>query len=127
MDQEQLQKAQVLEYHLKQTEQQIELVKQQYAELEQTQAQLQTLETNDTKEILASLGKGLYLPTIIREKRLFVEVGAGVIVRKTPEETKKVVQEQLQHLHTIKEQLAANFDFYLNQLSQMIQEIEAKN
>ncbi|HLC31652.1 MAG TPA: hypothetical protein VJK51_03215, partial [Candidatus Nanoarchaeia archaeon] len=94
MDQEQLQKAQMLEYHLKQTEQQLELVKQQYAELEQTQAQLEALETNDTKEILASLGKGLYLPTTIREKRLFVEVGAGVIVRKTPEETKKVVQEQ---------------------------------
>ncbi|MBX4196828.1 prefoldin subunit alpha [Candidatus Pacearchaeota archaeon] len=127
MDQDLIMKASFIEQHAKETEQNLELVRQQIVELQAFTEHLHAISTSSEKEMLASLGKGVYVKSSLQEKKLFVEVGAGVIVRKTPEEAKKVIESQITRLNDIKVQLSTQLDFYTQHLQDLIRQIEAKS
>ncbi|MBX4212618.1 prefoldin subunit alpha [Candidatus Pacearchaeota archaeon] len=126
MDQELILKASFLEQHAKESEQNLEMVRQQIAQLTEFLEHISSLADSSDKEMLASLGKGVYVKSSLAEKKLFVEVGAGVIVRKTPEETKKVIESQITRLNEVRVQLSSQVDFYTHNLQELIHEIESQ-
>ncbi|MDP1694722.1 MAG: prefoldin subunit alpha [Candidatus Woesearchaeota archaeon] len=92
--------------------QQIQQLHQQSQVLEQQKNELlslsQTLDELDTvkpqSKMYAPLGGGLYVESIITEtKKVLTNVGADVVVLKTLEETKQIIEEQIDDLQNVVE------------------------
>jgi len=106
--QEYMIKMQMLGQEAEQIEQQIQIIEQQNSELNSVRESLEAIknfkEKEDSKEILANLGKGIFVKADLREKELLVNIGKDVLVKKTPEETIKIIDEQTKKLLAGKEQ-----------------------
>ena len=92
--------------------QQIQQLHQQSQVLERQKNELlslsQTLDELDTvkpqSKMYAPLGGGLYVESIITEtKKVLTNVGADVVVSKTLEETKQIIEEQIDDLQNVVE------------------------
>jgi len=115
----------MLQRQSEETEQQLRFVDEQIAELEKFKEGLKSFRESKEKEILANLGKGVYVKSEIKDReKLFVEVGAGVIVKKTPIEAMKVVEEQIARFENARVQIASQLESYNEELRSMIGEIE---
>lgn len=90
-------------------------------QLEQAQTQLQTItqqlneleqfttafpDAKPSSAILAPLGKGVFMEAqLASSPSCFVEVGAGIVLKKTPGEVKAVLGDQIAHLRMAKTQV----------------------
>lgn len=96
---------QMIQQEAQQLEQQLQAIEQHLSEMSNLKQGLEELDKSDEKEILAGLGKGIYIPAEIKTKKLRVEVGKGNFVNKTIPETLKIVDEQLEKLEQVKTQI----------------------
>jgi len=108
-------------------ERDLKFVNQQIEELTEFKENLDNFDNKgDDKEILASLGKGVYVKSnLADEEKLFVEVGAGIVVRKTKEETKKAIESQLIKFKEANTQLREKLEFFADELNEMITQIQS--
>jgi len=129
MNQELLLQASLLEKESQQIQENLELIDREVLELEQLTANLKNLAETKQKEILSGIGKGLYLKTNLLEKDLFVQVGSGIVVKKTPEETSKILESQIKSLIEARIQIISQLNINNKKLTEIITEIqrEAKN
>ncbi len=127
MDQELLQQAAQLEQYTRQLEEHDEFLTRQIAELEQFRASVLAFVRSKETRMLAPLGKGVYCKTDIADRKLFVEVGAGVLVKKTPEALAGVIENQLQKLKASQVQLTAQIGLCAQKLQEMMQELEQQH
>ena len=95
----------MLENEAGKIEENIGLINQQIAELEVLKLSLEKLGESKEKEILAPVGKGIFLKSEIKDRELFVNIGCGIVIRKKPKEAAEVVQEQIKQLEEIKRSL----------------------
>lgn len=102
MNQEQIMQFQMLEQETNQLNQQLQLIEQNVGEMQELELSLNEIENSKNNDILANLGKKLFIPVEIKEKKLIVEVGKGNFVKKSIPDTKKVIQEQLKRLISAK-------------------------
>src|SRR3989344_8369868 len=105
MNNELLYKASILEDQYKESEGKINFVNQQLAELEQFNLALNSFKHSNEDKMLSSFGKGVYVKTKLESKDLFVEVGAGIVLKKNPDEMTKIIENQLLKLREIRIQL----------------------
>jgi len=112
-----LQRAMMMKQQSEEVEKQLDFVTQQVHELEEFSKTLEELDKNDDKEILAPLGKGVFAKAERKDEKLFVEVGADVLVRKTPEEARKVIQEQIRKFTEARVHLTARLEAYRQESS----------
>ena len=61
------------------------------------------------------------------KKKLFIDVGAGVVVKKTPEETIEIVKEQILRLQEARVQISSQLEIYRGKLQEFIEEIRREN
>lgn len=114
--------AAVAEQQAHQLEENLQLVDAQITELEEFNRNLKILKDSKEKEMLSQLGKRVYIKTKIEDKeKLFVEVGAGVVVKKTPEETMKIVSNQISRLQEAKVQILSQLNVYHTQLQEFLE------
>ena len=124
-DQEMLQKAIMLKQQSEEVERQLNFVKEQISELEKFSENLKVLDESKEKEILANLGRGVHMKVDRKtEEKLFVEAGAGVLVRKTPKEAREIIQEQIKKFNEARLQLTAQLEEYASEFRKMIAEVE---
>ena len=124
MDQEILYKAQYLEKSSQEAQANLQFVNAQIEELEKFKQNLSDLDKSSAKEMLSSVGKGVYAKTELKDKNLFVDVGSGIIVKKTPEQTKKVLETQIKTLMQAKIQITSQIESYTNSLMELMNEIQ---
>lgn len=124
MDQEAIMKIQMMEQETNQLNEQLKSVDQNVAEMNDLKASLEEIESNDNKEIMANLGKRIFLPVDIRDKSLIVEVGKGNFVKKSVGDTKKIVDEESDKLMDAKNQIMGRLDELQNEMNKMIMEFQ---
>ncbi len=124
MSQELIYEAQELERYIGELEEHVKFLENQTKELEQFSQRLESLDESTEKNILSSLGKGVYFPTEIKDKNLFVEVGSGVIVKKSPQQLKKVVLEQISKLQESKVNLISQIGIYTQKIQEIMLEVQ---
>lgn len=124
MDQELLLKAQFLQNQSQELEQNIEHLEKELQDLSKMNENISFLINNDEKSAISSLGKGVHIKTNIESKELFVEVGAGVIIKKTPDETQKVIKAQIEKLTEANLALHRKLDIYQKTFESIIEDIE---
>jgi prefoldin alpha subunit len=105
MNQELMMELEELNRHSKDNEERLKIVEQQILELKSFESNLGELESNKNKEVLASLGKGVFIKADLKEEDLFVEVGSGILVKKSLGDSKKIAEHQIKKLLEMKNQL----------------------
>ena len=123
MDQEQIMQFQMIEQEANQINQQLEIIDSNIAEINDINASLDELQKDETKEFLANLGKKIYLPVEIKDKKLIVEVGNKNFVKKTIPETKEIIEEQLNKLGTLRNQFSERVEAIEEEMKNLIKEI----
>jgi len=124
MKEELLMKASLLKQESEETEKGLDFVNEQISELEKFLQALDSIKDKNNREILAPLGKGVFMKAKKEDSKLFIEVGDGVVVRKTPEATQKVVEEQIKKFQDARIQLKAQLEEYTSQFSELLKEVE---
>ena len=115
----------ILRKQAEETEKQIGFISEQVGEMETFLEGLKELDESKEEEILANLGRGVYAKAK-RDKgeKLFVEVGAGVMVRKTPADARKVIESQLMKFKEAQVQLRSQLEGFADEFRQMLGEVE---
>lgn len=126
MDQELMLKAQFLQQQAQEIEQNLEIIIQEVESLKKMREDIDFLAKSNEKSAISTIGKGLHLKTQIESKELFVEVGAGVVVKKSPEEAKKVIENQIKKLTEAKDNMSGKLDIYHQTLESVINDIQKK-
>lgn len=107
-------------------EEQAKVIDTQLDELKAFQDHMTTLSESEEKEMLAMLGKGVFIKTNIAEKELFVDVGKGYLVKKKPEDALDIIKEQTGRLGELKVQVVTQYEQLTTQLQMHIQDLEAQ-
>ena len=105
-------------------EEKLKVVEQQVAELESFRVSLDALKNSDEKEILASLGRGVFVKSDIKDEKFFVDVGSGILVRKDAEESRRIVSEQIDKLNEMRIQLIAENESIGNELKLLAEKVK---
>jgi prefoldin alpha subunit len=126
MDQELMMKLEMTHRQSQEIEEKAGIIDKQINELKVFEQSLIGLKDTEEKEMLASLGKGVFVKSDIKDKELFVEVGAGYLVKKSPEETATVLNGQVARLGEMKMQLEMELERVNGELQQMMGELEKK-
>ncbi|MBI5148406.1 hypothetical protein HZA33_01875, partial [Candidatus Pacearchaeota archaeon] len=108
--QERMLRLNMLEQEARQFEQQLMFVEQQIVELQLLSVHLDEIEKAKPKtEMLASLGRNIFVKTELLSKDLFVDIGAKTVVKKSIEETKTIIQKDVKQLEQAKGNLQQEF------------------
>lgn len=127
MNQEQIIHIQMLEHEINHLNQQLEIIDQNLSELQELKASLDELSKNETKSILADLGKKIYIPVSIEEKSLFVEVGNKNFVKKNIPETKEVIEDQEKKIIAGKTDILHKLEHLKEEINNLMIEIQKES
>lgn len=117
-------KLSMLEQQANEIKQQIEAVNSQINELENLKSSLGKLKQG---EILAPLGRGIFIKTKLEDDKVLVNVGSNVMVRKTPGETAEIISQQVDEMEKIKIRLLENIEEINHQLTDLVQEAQKQD
>ena len=124
MEQQILERANEMHTEAEALEERIGFIEQQIIELRDFEGGLGRLEETKNKEMPAGIGKGIFNKSTFEKKELFVDVGAGVIVKKDLGSVMKVIGEQIERLEALRDdarerlgELKETFDALIEQIS----------
>lgn len=95
----------------------LEIIEQQIMELRLFHDGVEEIGKSNENSILAPLGKGVFIPAEIKERFLYVGVGSGIFLKRSPLDTKNSVNGQIMKLSKLKEELS-------NRLMELQKEME---
>jgi|SRR3989344_2144435 len=116
----------MLEQEAMKLQQQMQMIDQPMFELQNLQFGLQELEKSGEKEMLANLGKNIFIKTQILNKDLLVDVGNRTFIKKNIPETLKVIEEQLEKLIDAKNRILQAMQELQEKMERVIVEAESE-
>jgi len=124
MNQELMWKASMVERQARELEGNLDILNQELMGLSNFDNSLGVLSVSDEKGILSPVGQGVFMKSEIVDKKLFVDVGAGVFVRKSAEETQGIVREQIGKLTMARDEMNNKLNGLHEELQRMIGKME---
>jgi len=124
INQELMLRASLLERQSQEIQSTLEFIDKQLLELEEFGSDLESFSKSSEKQMISSLGKGIYVKSSLENKDLYVNVGAGVIVKKSPEDAERIVEGQVKKLKEARVQLSAQLEANNQALVNLISEVE---
>ena len=109
-NQEFLFKLSMFEQQIGQMQQQINAVEEGIVELDSLNIGLNEINNSEGKEILAAVGRGIFIKSKITSENLVVDVGGRNFVKKSVSETKEIIKKQIEKLEEIKKELAKGLE-----------------
>ncbi len=119
-------KLSVFEQQMQQLQQQLQAVEQGILEINSLNLGLDELVGSTGKEILAPIGRGMFVKTKLLSEDLTVDVGEKKFVKKTIPETKKIIEEQINKLEEVKGELNDNLEKVSEELTRVMSEAQGK-
>jgi len=110
-------KLSIYEQQIQQLQQQLEAVEQAIIEMNSLVLGLDELVGSKDKEILAPIGRGIFVKTKLISEDLTVDVGGKNFVKKSIPETKKLIEDQIKKLEDVKKELEDNLEEINNELT----------
>jgi|WetSurMetagenome_2_1015567.scaffolds.fasta_scaffold211592_3 prefoldin alpha subunit len=120
-----LQKAMQMRQESEELEKQIEFVSQQITDMEQFRKNLDFIKKNKNEKILAPLGRGVFFEGEMKKQgKLLVEIGAGVFIKKSYDDTADIIETQIKKFKEFKLQLETRLQEYVAEFYEMLQEVQ---
>lgn len=113
-------KLSMMQQEAEKLQEQVGIINQQVAEFEVLKLSLSNIGEN--KEILANLGKGVFVKSEIKDKELFVSIGEGVVVRKNVDEAYKIIDKQIAELGELKKNILHEVEKINSNLQELLEE-----
>lgn len=120
--QEMMIKFQMFEQQIKAIQQQLQVVEQTILELEEMHVGMEDLIGGVDSEILAPIGRGIFVKAKVTSEDLIVDIGEKNYVNKSIPETRDMIKEQLVKLGDIKTQLEEELDKINGELTKVFME-----
>lgn len=117
-------KLSMLEQQANEQAEKIQAIDNQISELESLKLSLTKMEKSKGREMLAPLGRGIFIKTEIKDEKLFVNVGNKTIVKKTPKETEEIIESQIKEMQEVKHHLMHNIQEINHQLQSLVEEAQ---
>ncbi len=115
-------KAAEIENRARQLEESLQIIDNQISELDSFIDGLDNFAKSKENEMLSGFGRRVYVKTKIEDKEnLFVEVGAGIIVKKTPQDTLEIAKDQIARLQEARIQILSKLEEYHAQLQEFLE------
>ena len=95
----------MFEQQIRQIQQQLEVLERNILEMNSLNVGLDEFKKAEGKEILAQIGKNIFVKTKLVSDELIVDIGSGNFVKKDIESTKKLIAGQVKKLENIKNEL----------------------
>ena len=127
INQELIFKFNLYEQQIQQLQQQLQAVEQAIVEASSLNFGLDDLKESKDKEILASIGKGMFIKSKIISDDLIVDIGGKNFVKKSIPETQELIKEQIEKLERIKKELEEQLEKISEELTQLYIEAQEKN
>lgn len=105
LDQDTIFKFQLFEQQINQIRQQMDLVEQGLEDLILMRQGLEELKGQKGNEILAPIGRGIFARTNLVSEELLVDIGDKTFVKKSIEDTEKIIDEQIKKLEKAQKEL----------------------
>lgn len=122
--QEMMYKLQMYDQHMQNLQKQLQAVEQGTKEITQISQGLEDLKGSSGKEILAPIGRGIYAKVKLLSEDLIVDIGEGNMVKKSIDDTKKIISEQVEKLNGVKKELNENMGQIQQELQKMLSEAQ---
>lgn len=104
----------------------LEVIENNINELEELKRSLEEIEKAEEKEILANLGKKIFIPLEIKEKELIIEIGNKIFVKKKIKPAIELIDSQLQKLNLGKEKVIEDLEELQIRVNDLMNEIDSK-
>jgi len=127
MEQEQQElmfKLAMYEQQIRQFQQQLQAIEEGIIDMQTLNLELDELKGSNGKEILAQIGKGIFVRSKIISEDLVVGIGSKNFVKKNITETKKTISEQIEKLEDIKKELNVGLEKISEEITKTINETE---
>ena len=118
--QEMMMKMQMFEQQMQQIQQQLQMVEQGIAELNDLNKGLDDLVGKKGKEILAQIGRGVFVKANLVSEDLTVDIGGKKFVKKSIPETKETIGKQIKKLEEVYGQLSGSMEEMNKEVIEMI-------
>lgn len=102
-------------------------VERQINELRLLKINLESFSESKNENALVSLGNGIYTKAELKGKELWVNIGSNTVVKKSVQETGKLIDDQVIKLENFKEQLGkemVSLNMQLNALVESAQQLQ---
>ena len=126
MKQEQIIQIQMMEQEVNQLNQQLQMIEQNIKEMSELLESLEEIGNEGNRDILANLGKRIFIPVEIKDKNLIVEVGKGNFVKKSVPETKEVIEKESKKLIEGRNQIMERLTSLQIEMNNLIMQIESE-
>ena len=124
-EQELMMRFQIYEQQINQIQQQLKMIGENTEELNSLSLGLEELKDSDGKEIMASVGRGIFVKAKIISDELSVDIGGKNFVKKNVEETRKLIKKQTDKLDELKQRLEETLEGMNEELTKLM--IDAQN
>ena len=122
--QEMMFKLQMFEQQMQQIQQQMQAVEQAITDMHSLNFGLDELVGKKDKEIIASIGKGIFAKAKLISEDLIVDVGGKNFVTKSIPQTKELIGSQIGKLSEVQKELSKNLEQVGGEFNNMIMEAQ---
>jgi len=112
-------KLRMFEQQIKSNQEQLQAIEQAVVDASSLNFGLDDIKTGEGKEVLASIGKGIFIKATLTSENLLVDVGSNKFVKKTVEETQKLIEEQIEKMQQAKAELEGNLEKINEEMTQV--------
>jgi prefoldin alpha subunit len=125
-EQEMMMKFQMFEQQIGQLQQQLQVVEESIVELGQLNFGLDELVGSKDKEIMAPIGRGIFIKAKLLDEELTVDVGGKNFIKKSIPDTKSILEEQIGKLQQVQRELDGNLEKINEELTKTFMEAQKK-
>ncbi|GBE20435.1 MAG TPA: prefoldin subunit alpha [Candidatus Pacearchaeota archaeon] len=117
-------KLSMFEQQIQQIQQQLQAVEQGVAELTSLNLGLEELVGSEGKEIMAPIGRGIFVKAKLLSEELIVDVGGKNFVKKSIPDAQKIIKEQTKKLEEVKESLSKSMEEINQELTKTVMDAQ---
>ncbi len=115
----------ILQSRLEEIRKEGEIIERKYIENEATNQLIQDLKKGKTeKDILLPIGNGLFVKGKITDKKLFMDIGAGVISKRSISEAEGVVAQSRAEIESVVKKLNKEMSDTVQKLNELTMELQ---
>jgi prefoldin alpha subunit len=114
----------MLEQQSQELKKQLEMLETQRNEMEALKQSVENIKDAKGQEILASLGKGLFIKSRIEDDKILVNVGEKILVKKNARETVEIISKQTEEMGKISLEIRKSIEDTNSQLLELVQEAQ---
>ncbi|MEK6895536.1 MAG: prefoldin subunit alpha [Nanoarchaeota archaeon] len=113
----------IYEQQIRQLQEQMHAVEQGIMDLEMLGSGLEELKEGQGREILAPIGRGIFVKSKVIDEKLTVDIGGGNFVKKDIDETKQILNKQIEKLKNVKDELNNAMENMSEELEKLMKEV----